>query len=614
MNMTMTLLYRFLLFPGLIIAVTSCDYKPKDEFFRDLNPNLTPPVINLNLNTLSDTVNLPAGKSFSVGINTGIVRNQWMVVYLNDVEQNTIGSSDGKFNFFTGSSLTTPGMYKLKIRVYLSTGTGSIADILDAEHFLYEKIWWLMVSENPDLGAAITGAEPENGHLKVSWTPYKGLGFSRYILLRSLNGDYQFDTIAVVKDVFQTGTYDTTYVGEKSTFVLKVYSGNNPDVYYDLLTTNAYNYYYGFPELTLEPVNEKDLKLSWGLSVFLKHITGYKIMIRQVNSSAAPTYIDVNNTQITSYIYPDPKFTFEYEFTVAFSPHTPVTMENLYDYSNTISGYPGTPSFSCNSLISPVGQNMWFMKTGRIYKYDVTTNAITDSLVAPEQKFYTSLSVSPNNKYLTAIYSTGFLFYNIQTHVSELVSFSEISPSSANFSTTNVADNGIGVVSDYDNLFLYDFVHRHLLNTATPSGEFWMNSISPDGQYIFFRNNYKYYCYRFTGGNFEKVWDDPNYLNKQFYFHATDPGKAVLYSGNTLSIVEISTWISQYNLTLDANNLFNIDFGAGRIMGYTNDYIRIYNLGNGNVEATLPTESPLHGILLKDQYIYCIEGHKLKVF
>lgn len=608
--------YNFITLLVLLFVAVSCDYKSKDRFFRDLDPNAKPPAINLNINTLSDTVYLPKDQLPTFNITTGIERRQWMVVYLNDVIRDTIQNSTGKFTISLGNSVFSPGIYKLKIRVYLSTGTGSIGDKLDAEHFLYERVWWLMVSDNPSLGGVITGAVPENGNLKVSWTPYKGLGFGSYVLLRTLKGEWDYDTVAVVNDLTHTWVYDTTYVGEESTYVLKVYTGSPPYEYYDLVATSTYDYYYGFPELTLQPWNEKDLRLSWGRSVFLKHISKYKIMIREEYNEDSPTYIDIPNTDTTSYILANPKFTFLYEFTVTFSPFKTISQGYQGNFSRIISGYPGTPSFSCNEIYTPVGPYILFLNAGRIYKYDVADNQVTDSLVSPGSYAYQSFSVSPNGKYLTAPSSSGFiLFYNIETHGSEFINFSEISPSSGSFSTTDIADNGIGVASDYYNLFLYDFIHHQLLNQATPTGQFWMNSISVDAQYIYLQNNYKNYCYRFTASSFTKVWDDPGNQYKRFYFDARDPAKVILFSGNTLFIVNISDWVPQVTLPLAADNLINVDFGAGKVLGYTSNYLRIFSLETGAEQAELPTiGTRLHGIQIKDNYLYSMEGYKLKVF
>jgi hypothetical protein len=241
---------------------------------------------------------------------------------------------------------------------------------------------------------------------------------------------------------------------------------------------------------------------------------------------------------------------------------------------------------------------------------------VTDSLVSSSGGFgYYGLSVSPNNKYLVSFQTNSVLLYNIETQASDFISLSEISPTSANFSTLDIADNGIGVVSDYYSLFLYDFIHHQLLNKVTPAGQFWMTSISANAQYIYFQNNYKNYCYRFTASDFTKVWDDPGYQNKRFYFDARDPSRVILYSGNTLSVVNISDWSPQLTLPLAADNLINIDFGAGRVLGYTSNYLRIFSLETGAQQAELPTMSTwLHGIQLKDNYLYSMEGYKLKVF
>jgi hypothetical protein len=607
---------RMVVVGWVLLTLTACNYKPTDEFFREIDQNVVPPAIQLNINTSSDTVYIPKEHQPRIWLSTGVERNQWVILYLNDVEQSRYFSSDGNFNLDLGNSISSPGMYKLKIEVYLSTGTGSIADKLDAEHFLFERVWWLMVSENPALGAVITGAAPDNGNLRISWTPFKGLGFGCYVLLRSPRGEWNYDTISIINNVHDVDAIDTSYIGEASTYLLVVYSGAPPFSGFDQESSSSYDYYFGFPELTLTPVNEKDLLLSWGRSEFINHIRGYNIMIEEEYNSGQYMMVNIGDRDTTSYIFKDPKFTLEYTFTVTWLPFKPVQVSDYGEYSGSISGFSGDTSFSCYSLALPEGNDLWYLNSGRIYRYDVLSDMTVDSLLPIAGNAYSNLSVSPNNKFLVSVSYAGFmLFYNIETGVSRLVYPSEISPLAVTFSTAHVADNGIGVVSDYDNLYSYDFIHNQLINTATPTGQFWMNSISADGRHIFLQNNYQYYCYRFTGQEFTKVWENQGNLNKVFWFHPGDPEKVILYAGHSLSVTDINTWVNQSTVTLEADNLINPDIQAGRVLGRKSDAIQVYNIATGNPEMTLSANSlHLHGILLKGDHLYSMEGHQLKIF
>lgn len=606
---------RTLVFVSLIFTALSCDYESKDRFFRDLDPHPEPPAINLNINTLTDTVYLSSSQySTTINLATGAMRKQWLVVYLNDVVHDTICNNDGNFTIQLRDAVSSPGTYKLKVRIYLSTGTGSIADMLDTEHFLYEKIWWLIVSANPALGAVITTAAPENGNLKVSWTPFKGIGFGCYVLLRSLKNYWNFDTIAIISDLSRTSAFDTTYIGESSTYQLKVYKSYPPDNGFDLLSTSNYDYYYGFPELTVLPYNEKDLMVSWNKSIFVHHIQKYRIQAFLENSTSYVVNQDILNTDSTSYILLNPQFTFRYDFRMISYPFKGIPYSYENEYTSTASGYPGTPSFTCNRIFDPPGPDLWYWHDGNIIRYNVSTNTATDSLVTSGGYSLFGFSVSPNGTFVAGLSTGSVTVYNVQTNVTSYISLSEISPTSTAFSTLTIADNGIGVISDYNNLFLYDFANHHLINTSTPAGQFWMDNISADGQYILMEINYRNYCYRFTATEFTKVWDDPNNINKRFLFDPRNASHVVLYSGNTLSVVNISDWSQVSSVMLTANNLRNIDYGADRVLGYTNEYLRVYSLTTGALLKELPTSTWQHGILLKDKYLYSIEGYKLKIF
>lgn len=615
MKRSSTALIRAISIVSLIFAVLSCDYKSKDSFYRELDPHPDPPVINLNINTNSDTVYIASNQwNSTVSITTGITRKQCMVVYINDIVHDTTCKTNGEFTIDLRNIISSPGTYRLKVRVYLSTGTGSIGDKLDAEHFLYEKIWWLIVSADPALGAVITTAVPENGNVRISWTPFSGIGFGCYVLLKTKKNDWNYDTITIVNDLSRTWAFDTTYVGESSTYQLKVYDSYPPDDGFDLISSSTYDYYYGFPELTVQPYNEKDLRVSWKKSIFADHISKYRIQIFLENSTSYVVNQELLNTDSTSYILVNPQFTSRYDFRMISYPFKGIQYGYEDDYSSKASGYSGTPSFSCNTMFTPTGTDIWYWHAGNIVRYNVSTQTAIDSLVTAAGYSLFGFSVSPNDKYVAGLTTESVTLFNVQTQVTDYISLSEISPTSTAFSTLIIADNGIGVISDYDNLFLYDFVGHHLINTATPSGVFWMEAISADGKYILLKNNYRYYCYRFTASEYTKVWDDPNNVNKRFYFDPRDASRVLLYSGNTLSVLNISDMSPISAIGLTANNLSNIDFGADRVLGYTGEYLRVFNLSTGTLLIELPTGSWQHGILLKDLHLYSLEGHKLKIF
>ena len=610
-----TAIIRTLSIVSLIFTVLSCDYKAKDRLFRELDPHPEAPVINLNINTNSDTVYIASNQwNTTVSITTGITRKQCMVVYLNDIVHDTTCNTNGEFTIDLRYVISSPGTYKLKVRVYVSSGTGSIGDKLDAEHFLYEKIWWLMVSADPALGAVITTAVPENGNIRISWTPFKGIGFGCCVLLRTIKHGWNSDTITIVNDISRTWAFDTTYIGESSTYQLKIYASYPPDDGFDLISTSTYDYYYGFPELTVQPYNEKELKVSWKKSIFVDHISKYSIQVFLENSTSYVVNQDILNTDSTSYILLNPQFTSRYDFSMISYPFKGIQYSYEGEYSSTASGYSGTPSFSCNRIFAPTGTDIWYWHAGNIVRYNVSTNTAIDSLVTSAGYSLFGFSVSPNDKYVAGLTTGSVTLYNVQTQVTDHISLSEISPTSTAFSTLTIADNGIGVISDYDNLFLYDFVGHHLINTATPSGEFWMEAISADGKYILLENNYRDYCYRFTAFEYTKVWDDQDNVNKRFYFDPRDASRVVLYSGNTLSVLNISDWNPISAIGLTANNLSNIDFGADRVFGYTGEYLRVFNLSTGALLNELPTDISQHGILLKDKHLYSMEGRKLKIF
>lgn len=199
---------RFLACLALSCAFAGgCTYEPEGEFFKDI-PQPDPQVtISLNTFDQSDTIRLytPASFRFEVTTDKGIIKEVQVLV------DNTLlfhaKSRVGVFEIDWDHFLKT-GVHELKIQFITSTGSGSLADHLEAEHILVWRTWVLNIFVDPPPQPHVT-LKSENGFLKVSWTPYTKPNFASYFIT-GLAGSNE---PTVITNPYQNYIVDSFYAG-----------------------------------------------------------------------------------------------------------------------------------------------------------------------------------------------------------------------------------------------------------------------------------------------------------------------------------------------------------------------------------------------------------------
>lgn len=208
---------------GLAIVLNSCEYKPVGEFESNADENVAPPeiqVLDLNLDN-NDTIILYSGLevAFRFASSSQSIKN---VKFTVDGKE-TYNANIANGQFYIDYGKINEGDHTLLLEIVTATGSGSIAEHLGAEGFLFSKSWILVVDKS---FYSKTTATSFNGFLKLAWPEYRNSDFKEYIVTRD-KGSYHVVEIERSKNhVF----IDSSYVGEGASYFVNVFTSSGKTI------------------------------------------------------------------------------------------------------------------------------------------------------------------------------------------------------------------------------------------------------------------------------------------------------------------------------------------------------------------------------------------------
>jgi len=283
---------------SLTMIFSACEYEPEGIYEVDVQPVTDAPEITVNLNFMTDTIYVPTNGYTTLVYSTPDPKVRYAYFELNNKQLVKIESTSGTFTFsFSAGQYQKVIPYELKVELFRSTGSGSLADKVYAEGFLYSKSFILIFQNESEMAPQVTGVFPENGSLRVEWEKFKGFGFQKYHVFNSV-----FYKIDIITDPNKTFLYDDSYIGYNSDYYIVTETNDNT------FTSNHFYFEDGLPEATAELTENTTMKVSWGQSKYYNNIEGYRIFesYNRYNHFNEIAYIE--NSQDTSYLYDDGRF------------------------------------------------------------------------------------------------------------------------------------------------------------------------------------------------------------------------------------------------------------------------------------------------------------------
>jgi hypothetical protein len=248
----------------MAIVAASCEYEPDNTYFKEVaQKNPAPLVVEFNQN--DSLIYLWQPTEFSFNITPSGAEIKEGKVYLNNTLIGNIYTNSGIFNI--NPNHLPDGSYPLRIDFVIGSGSGSLADNLDAEVYFWQKNFILKV-DRALTPCFITHFGIDQGRLKIDWELYPKQNFEKYFLddFNNLVPPYEYT------DINQTSFYDDRFIGGPGHYSFRVEAGGSAS---DL---KYYTCEFPYPQpLEFQTENDNSLTIKWNRCLFYYNFSEYQI-------------------------------------------------------------------------------------------------------------------------------------------------------------------------------------------------------------------------------------------------------------------------------------------------------------------------------------------------
>jgi hypothetical protein len=553
------------LYPVLILAILalmSCEFEPSGEFSPDITePGEAPPVW-IDLNVEDDTIVLVVEGSVNFSFQTAGRKLHLIRVCLG-YRCEIYESNTGSFKISMHENIW-PGTHDLTIEIYTGTGSGSIADVLGAEGFLYSRTWTVIVH------SFIT---PEEGRLKLRWNKYNGHDFKEYAIVKTPEGAESY-TLAVIEDKDRTFAYDSFYFGEKAEYRVEVVANNNKIDWISGIYDD------GLPRVSNE-VDNHILTLAWDKSEYIENLTGYEIYGIDHIYRTYTLLAEITDKNITSYSFNNLKFAKFYEFAFLLVPrrmpaYTGGLIDRIKYLGSTTSNLIGEV-FEGSAISTPLGDFMYYKftdhtNTNYIYEYNYIKQEITDKIKVGKQVF--EHAVSPNRKYILIVdFFKTVLLYNTDTKGIKTYTLDDFPGNYYSATHPTISNSGKGAIHLYSPKITGDPSHSTLIYDFAEDKSVFLGRLSPYNFYYQISANAQYFAehgyalYRVLSDTVMVIPEFSSELSDgRFWFHMSDPELYIIAKDEYVYVKRISDQSTVSEFHLAGERLASIDYNANKFL------------------------------------------------
>ena len=171
----------FLIFIGLIVVSLSfqgCNHKMDEVYFKEVEPPAESVQFELTLDTEGDTLFVTEKTSFRIKLEVDVLKMYEMNIFVG--EKLLKHDLNNPTNFTVEPLNYETGYYQLSAYYITSSGSGSIADILEAEGYIFERHWVLVIENRPAEQPTSVISINADKYLSIKWNKTDHLGFKRY--------------------------------------------------------------------------------------------------------------------------------------------------------------------------------------------------------------------------------------------------------------------------------------------------------------------------------------------------------------------------------------------------------------------------------------------------
>lgn len=469
---------------------------------------------------------------------------------------------DSVGSFWLGANDYQDGLHKLTMVATTSTGSGSLADYLGSEGFVFSLSWDLIVNKNTPGAVQITKIFNDKGILRIEWEEFHKEHFIGYGIFKTYydaNGYGYTDQIASIYQQKKTYSYDSNFFGGEATYQVIVFDWplrneeGEPRKFVD--------------DYNLKPqwIEEDLVKLEWEKCRYPAAFKEYRVY-QDDHLIYSSSNIDSVSFRKHSGIIGQAK----YKLVIVGTGNMPVG-QAFPEVKHSIGFHtPLYNAFHANSVNALV-----FLSTNNsLYRFNTDTRQIVDSITP--LSYNSQYVLAPQDNVLIDIYAAKTLnpgnlsethSLNIDCH-----------------RLGSVSNNGLGIILENSFQKLYDFINLKVVSTFTnqESGSKWF--ITEDGKYYFYQYmNPEFICCKIVNGQAIKQWTYPNcYIS----LIPGEPDKVLLLYNNICEIRRIETNEILSSFAVDAEYISGIDplthsVMFSKMITMTENELTIYNFQTG---------------------------------
>jgi hypothetical protein len=598
--------YKQITLITIFLILVSCEYDPKGLYEVEIKKVADPPALTINLNFASDTIYLPLNGYVKFVYFTTDSMVRYAYFELNNKQLSLNESDSGTFSIEFNSDLYKANVaYLFKVGFFRSSGSGSLADKIHQEGFVYSKEFTLIFS-NIKFSSSIVSLEPDKGSLLIKWEKFKGVGFKRYHVF---NGS--FYKPAIISDQDENFCYDPSFIGKGSFYI--VTETDNGTFSGPVRYINDINL-----AVTTSVLSDGKVKISWIKSKYPDNLAGYKIY-RYIKETGETNEIAFLTDPLdTNYIASLGIFAVSVKFYVKSIPKIKriPSQDDATDLQSTagVTEYfkmgKKLPQINWGLFVKSQGDNCYYPSYQSnivTYKFNSANHIITDSI--PNTYSYLSLSPDGNNLLLRK---------NDQMELVDPISLEtkDVIPSSSlpdgklpiQFLISNT---NIGVFfNDLGNYYYFDFNNKTVLAQFRNTGMTTFGdrmTISPDGKYfciLHYINTYPNYnaeLYKLEGGEAKKIWTQNTSNFIQFY---PDNNNLLYFNNKTLYTLSTDNLSIVSELLINDAFLYDIDWSRMEFISLNaeKNMFSICDFTSGRIKTQVPTRN--FGLNYYTEYLF----------
>lgn len=591
----------FLLFT---LSFLSCTYDPPERF-TEVNSESAPPDY-----LLSQTIDFEKDTLFALDktrFNFSFISSDQgiMAVTFNYLGKD-LAFENGSGSFEVDPAGFQDGSYELICNVYVHSGTGSLADNLGAEGYVYTKKFVLIIERPGSTNIGFTHTTVENGFLRIHWKKFDRSYFDSYKISVSDSAlNHYFEK--TIYDADETYLVDSSFVGGSVKFRLLVTCTNGEG---SKINFGSDEFIYRYP-VRLSFIEKADsLMLKW-TEIPFNHTIYY-------SSNYSPNPINLG--LISSYKITNPGLGDPIQYLISVAPVMKLTWDHQrYNMYGLFSAGINSGLVFSRMSYSP-GLDAFFTKDQmHVRKYNGNSLLLTGFYdYSWDYHDKNSLALSLDNSKLFSIENGNLLQLNSSTL--ELIKKSIVAPNASGIKRTlfiHILNDSMMYLSFNSWLTLYDYISETIIDQeaieSSPVDPYYL-TVSKDGMFAANCGNGKLKVYRNnnnssldliyeTSGNFLECVFDPADIHNLLV--VTDTDSYVLSCPGMETVYTIPESVKGYPVNFDPvtnyilfvshryNSLTVYDYKTGQVKfkrshhGYYDEFYlgknRIFHSGGYNI-------------------------------